>query len=86
MSDVIPRTVAVGGVYRHYKGPIYVVLFIGKDSNNDRNDEPSVVYMSMDDPRRGAVNICHVDQFVSQVTVDGKTVNRFEFLYLARRV
>lgn len=85
MSNSVPRTVAIGGVYQHYKGYLYVVLFVGKDSNNDRNGERTIVYMSMDEPYRGAVRMRHLDEFLEQVTVDGQTVNRFEFLYLAKR-
>jgi hypothetical protein len=86
MTSPVPRTVALGGVYRHYKGDHYVVLFIGKDSNNDRNGEPTVVYMSMDEPCRGAVRVRQLDEFLEQVSVDGRRVNRFEFLYLAKRM
>lgn len=82
----IPRTVAIGGIYQHYKGPCYIVLFVGKDSNNDRNGERTVVYMSMDEPYRGAVRVRHLDEFLEQMLLsDGRIVNRFEFLYLAKR-
>ena len=84
MSTDIPRSVAVGGVYRHYKGPLYVVLFIAKDSNNDRNGEPTVVYMSTEGSCRGAIRVRHVSEFMGQVSLDDRKVNRFEYLYLAR--
>ena len=82
----IPRTVAVGGVYRHYKGPLYLVLGVGKDSNNDRNGEAMVVYISLSEPHAGAFRTRHLKEFIDQVQVDGQTVNRFEFLYLAGRI
>lgn len=86
MSNSVPRTVAIGGVYRHYKGSSYVVLFVGKDSNNDRHGERTVIYMSMDEPCRGAVRVRHEAEFTEQVVLsDSRTVNRFEFLYLAKR-
>lgn len=49
-----PVLVQVGRVYRHYKGARYLVLALGQDSNNDRNQELTVYYCSVDPgPRAG---------------------------------
>ncbi len=46
--------VRVGRVYRHHRGTRYLVLGLGQDSNNDRNQELTVYYCSIDPgPRVG---------------------------------
>lgn len=71
----------IGGLYRHYKGNMYVLLFVGQDSNNDCNQERVAVYMSLDDPHKGAVRTRHVTEFMEDVQdTDGKWVPRFAFV------
>jgi hypothetical protein len=66
------------GVYRHYKGPRYIVLFVGQDSNNDRNREPTVVYMSLTEPHTGSIRTRRVSEFLESVLIGGKPYPRFE--------
>lgn len=69
------------GIYQHYRGARYVVLFIGQDSNNDRNKERTVVYMSLTPPYAGAIRVRHFDEFVEEVEWPDRTHNpRFMFL------
>lgn len=35
------------GVYRHYKGDFYCVLFVAHNANTYRDDIPVVVYVSL---------------------------------------
>lgn len=70
--------ITVGGKYRHYKDAYYVVLFVGQDSNNDRNEEPTVVYMALTAPHAGEVKIRRVQEFCEFVLwPDGKMAPRF---------
>jgi hypothetical protein len=70
--------VVKGGIYDHYKGGQYVVLFIATDSNNDRNDELTVVYMSLTPPHAGALRVRHFDEFTEDVAwFDGTHKPRF---------
>lgn len=59
--------VVKGGIYQHYKGAQYVVLFVGQDSNNDRNKERTVVYMSLTPPHCGAIRVRHLTEFCEDV-------------------
>ena len=43
------------GLFQHYKGSFYRVLFIAKDSNNSGNDGNVVVYVSLSEPGRISV-------------------------------
>lgn len=56
MSDGInretkPMLVTIGGVYRHWKGGLYVVLGVARDSgpNHHDNRHKKVFYMSLED-------------------------------------
>lgn len=52
------------GIYRHWKGNLYRVLFVALDSNNDRAHEPTVVYLSLDPgPHQGQINVRHESEF-----------------------
>jgi hypothetical protein len=74
------RLVVKDRVYRHYKGDRYIVLFTGEDSNNDRDREPTVIYMSLDDPHAGEIKVRRVSEFLSDVMVDGVIQPRFELI------
>lgn len=68
------KSVKVGGIYRHFKGNIYQVIAVAKDSS-DLHDV--VVYKSEDGSK---VWIRDMDEFLSEVTRDGKTMERFTLL------
>ena len=75
MSDEIPTLPA--GVWRHYKGGLYVVLGIARD---DATDEQVVVYVRL--YRRDGIpmSVRRLDEFRSTVEVDGVNVPRFVFV------
>jgi hypothetical protein len=54
------------GLYEHYNGGFYRVLFIAKDSNNGvNNDKDVVVYVSLSAP--GRLSVRHMDEFDATV-------------------
>jgi hypothetical protein len=69
------------GLYKHYKGSHYRVLFIAKNSNNGPDeDENVVVYVSLSEP--GRISVRSESQFEEKV-VEAKfpplpPVKRFE--------
>lgn len=65
------------GVYQHYKGGYYLVLFTADDSNNFADHELGVVYISLD---RGKANFRRLTEFLEEV--DGKP----RFKYIADRI
>ena len=66
------------GLFRHYKGGHYRVLFIAKDSNNAGNDGNVVVYVSLGEPGRISVrNEAEFDEDVETFEGDIVTVKRF---------
>jgi hypothetical protein len=68
------------GIYEHYKGARYVVLHVGRDSNNHANRETVVIYMSLSPPYAGAINTRWASEFLEWVTVPGRGhVPRFKF-------
>lgn len=68
------KSVKAGGIYRHFKGNIYQVIAVAKDSS-DLHDV--VVYKSEDGSK---VWVRDMDEFLSEVTRDGKTMERFTLL------
>lgn len=75
-QEVVPS--APPGLYRHYGGHLYLVLAEGKDSNNDRNHEPTVIYISLDDPRKGQLNVRRTKEFREVIAwPDGVQRHRF---------
>ena len=63
------------GKYRHYKGNEYQVLGVAKHSEDL---EEFVVYQALYGDRQ--IWIRPIEMFKGKVTVNGKEVNRFEFL------
>ncbi|KZN52621.1 DUF1653 domain-containing protein [Pseudoalteromonas luteoviolacea] len=63
------------GIYRHYKGKEYQVLFIATHSESE---EALVIYQTL------YGNYDHwarpLSMFVEDVTIDGKTQPRFQFV------
>lgn len=69
------------GIYRHYKGAEYRVLFEAFESTNSREAAPRtrvVVYFSLE---KGCMNVRDLEEFVSDVTVedegDAREIPRF---------
>ncbi len=69
------------GLYRHYKGGLYRVLFVAQDSTNDSDgestQEPVVVYISLTGPKAGTICVRTEDQFSESVLVGKKIQRRF---------
>jgi len=63
------------GRFRHYKGPMYVVLGVAKHSETE---EPLVVYRK--DYGDKSLWVRPLAMFIEKVTVDGQKVPRFEYL------
>ena len=61
------------GVFQHYNGGFYRVLFIAKDSNNSGNDQNVVVYVSLSEP--GRISTRNESEFDESVLV-GSTSTR----------
>ena len=77
MTEQIPIVVK-GGLYLHHKGAYYTVLHVGQDSNNDRNKERTVIYMSLTAPHMGEIRVRHLTEFCEEVDwPDGMRGPRF---------
>lgn len=63
------------GTYKHYKGGIYKVISIAKNSESHEN---MVIYRSLENERQLWVR--PLDMFKEKVKVNGKEVQRFEFI------
>ena len=70
-----------GGLYSHYKGNLYTVLHVGRDSNNHANREDVVIYMSLSPPHAGSIHTRWVSEFCEDVEwIDGELYPRFNFV------
>lgn len=65
--------VKVGGVYRHYKGPLYKVMFLGKHTETE---EELVIYHAILSPEKTWVR--PLAMFEEFVEIEGKKIKRFE--------
>ncbi len=63
------------GRYRHYKGNEYLVLFVATHSESL---EPMVVYRALYGD--GGVWVRPASMWNEEITKDGKTVKRFEYI------
>jgi len=72
-----PNPVKLGGLYRHYKGKLYKVHQIVRHSESL---EELVVYETLYESPLGKWWVRPLPLFTGSVTVDGKTVPRFEFV------
>ncbi|HYF12893.1 MAG TPA: DUF1653 domain-containing protein [Candidatus Paceibacterota bacterium] len=63
----------VGGVYKHYKGTLYKVLFIARHSDTE---EELVIYQDIEHPEKIWARAPSV--FMEDVEINGKTFPRFE--------
>jgi hypothetical protein len=71
--------IIIGGKYRHYKGNKYVVLAVGKNSENP--DEELVVYQGLYTDEKFGENPIWIrpkKMFLKKVIVNGKKISRFE--------
>jgi hypothetical protein len=69
------RDLIIGGKYRHYKGKEYTVIAIAKHSETL---EELVVYRA--EYGENGVWVRPKEMFLETVQVDGKTVERFEYI------
>jgi hypothetical protein len=69
MSELKP------GIYRHYKGSLYEALMLARHSETE---EDMVVYRAL--YGGGGVWVRPYAMWTETVTVDGKTVPRFEYV------
>jgi len=65
----------IGGKYRHYKGNLYEVVGVARHSETL---EEMVVYRAL--YGEGGLWVRPLGMFLENVTVDGRTVPRFEYL------
>lgn len=80
------QPITVGGIYLHYKGDRYIVLYAAQDSENSDNRGDLVIYMSLDGPQTGRINVRSLSEFREDVEMPGggKTL-RFKYLRTAPR-
>jgi hypothetical protein len=65
------------GIYKHYKGPLYLVLGLGHDANYE--DRVAVIYvgLELDEAKTGPrLAIRTYDDFYSYVDENGQTVDK----------
>lgn len=67
------------GVYKHYKGDLYIVLMVGRNSTNDGSEgSPVVIYVSL---KHGTVNVRDEGEFHEWVKDEaGELVRRFTYV------
>ncbi|PIS14785.1 DUF1653 domain-containing protein [Candidatus Shapirobacteria bacterium CG09_land_8_20_14_0_10_39_12] len=73
------REIKIGGKYKHYKGNLYEVIMVARDSDNPKRE--LVVYRGLyDSPEFGKnpVWVRSKEDFLAKVTEDGKTFFKFE--------
>lgn len=51
----------------NYQKQQILPIVVGQDSNNDRNKERTVVYMSLTPPHCGAIRVRHLTEFCEDV-------------------
>lgn len=73
------KEIKVGGEYKHYKGNLYEVIAVARDSENPQKE--LIVYKALyDSPEFGKNQIWvrSKEDFLAEVTKEGKTFFRFE--------
>lgn len=73
------REIKIGGKYKHYKGNLYEIVAVARDSEDPQKEW--VVYKGLyNSPEFGKnpVWVRPKDEFLSEITKDGKTFLRFE--------
>lgn len=79
MSSQASKPEVRPGVYEHYKGKRYLVI---TTAILESDLSPHVVYVPLyeDDQRLGRTWLRRLDDFTSDVEVDGKTQPRFRYI------
>ena len=67
--------IVIGGIYQHFKGNMYKVLFVAKHSETL---EEMVVYQAL--YGAGDVWVRPANMFLEKIKRDGQTVKRFKFI------
>lgn len=68
------------GIYRHYKGHLYLVLGYASDADQEGRDVVVYVGLELDDARPGPrMRVRTAGQFLGDVEVGGVTVPRFTY-------
>lgn len=73
------KQVKIGGKYKHYKGNLYEVIAIARDSEDPEKE--LVVYKALYESLEFDKNQIWVrpkEEFLEEITKDGKTFSRFE--------
>lgn len=66
------------GMYRHYKGGMYIVFGVARHSSNDKQgEEPMVVYWSV---TKQCLWVRELREFTATVEVGGEQVPRFTWV------
>ena len=68
------------GIYRHYKGKLYRVIGVGR---NSETLEEVVIYLALydnDEFGKDALWVRPLSMFLESVEIDGKKVPRFAFV------
>ena len=71
------QKLVIGGIYQHYKGHKYKVLFLAKHSETL---EELVVYECLYENPKGKIWIRPKEMFLENVIKDAKTFPRFKFV------
>ena len=75
------REIKVGGKYKHYKGNLYEVIAIARDSEDPQKEV--VVYKALYDSPEFGKNQIWVrakEDFLEKITEDGQAIDRFEII------
>ncbi len=65
------------GVYKHYKGKFYLVLFVAKHSETL---EDLVVYVNLYKNDTSQTWVRPLANFIEQIEIEGKKLKRFEYV------
>ncbi len=69
------KGIVINGIYRHYKGPLYKVIMIGKHSETE---EDLVIYYAVLKPQD--IWVRPLTMFEEDAIIEGKTMKRFTFV------
>lgn len=66
-----------GGIYQHYKGPLYKVIDVVR---NSETYEFMVLYEALYENELGKLWVRPLNMFTEKIILDGKEVERFKLL------
>jgi len=69
------------GIYRHYKGNLYEVVYTARDSETERR---VVVYRALYGER--GVWVRDYEMFTEEIVIDGERVKRFSYVKAGQEV